>query len=187
MKYSFLALILLALLSCKSSRNSIPKQESKTSRFENISENQFISVVETDTLKLTDIYFENEYASFKTAEAMYIHLGIWDEVIRTSKAELPMLVWNNVKLLPTDSIPYNVVTSGGKTKAMFYASMMVLNNEGEDLLTSENKVFKNQIIEWMGNKINTIQEGDFYHKYMKVLDPKYRPVRYKITINGKHL
>jgi hypothetical protein len=94
-----------------------------------------------------------------------------------------MLVWRNVKLFSSDSIPYNIITSGGETKQMFYASMMVLNHEGQDLLTKENDIFKNQMIEWMGDKINSIEEGDFYWKYMKTVDPKYQPKRFKLILN----
>ncbi|WP_019038481.1 hypothetical protein [Psychroflexus tropicus] len=182
MKHFYFLFLAFIALACHTTRQSFSEQANR-SRFNNISESIYVSIVDKDTLRFTEIHFENKYASFKTAEAMYINRGIWDEVIRTSKKELPMLVWKDVKLFSTDSIPYNIITYGDKSKRMFKASMMVLNTKGQDLLTKKNQKFKDRIINWMGEKINSIEEGDFYWKYMETVDPDYKPIKFQVIEN----
>jgi hypothetical protein len=85
MKHFYHIILVFIGMACQTTQQSFQGQVNERPRFENISEDEFISIVDADTIRLTTIRFENRYASFKTGEAMYINQGMWDEVIRTSK------------------------------------------------------------------------------------------------------
>lgn len=184
MKSFFPFLLILPIVACSSTqtKTSVSDLPNRVPGFKNISENEFKSIVNKDTLKFNDIYFEHTYASFKTAEAMYINFGMWDEVIRPPQAQQPMLIWDDVPLFRNDSITYKVVTSGGETNTMVYSSFMVFDQLNQDMLTEKNSVFKNKIVNWMKNEINAIEEGDFYHKYHKMLNSNYEPARLRVKL-----
>jgi len=103
---------------------------------------------------------------------MYDKFGAWDEVIYPAKIIHPVLSWKNVDLF-SNGEKYNVFTYGVEEWKHIYVSVVVLDENENDLLNSTSNK-KDVLIKYFTNMIknNNAEKVGFYEKYWSQIDPK---------------
>jgi hypothetical protein len=141
--------------------------------FKYIIEDQFVSVVNKDTIVLSEIKYRCTYTAFYTKKVMYDRYGKWHEsVLPYSGSRHPSLIWNNIKLLNDIDKRFTVVAKGYEGMKTIYASMMIFDAAGNDML-AEDAPYKSQLIELFGFYIrNNFSRDEFYKAYWTAFDPE---------------
>ena len=154
--------------------------------FKSIVEDQFVSVVNKDTILLNEIKYRCVYTAFYTKKAMYDRYGKWDESVVLSDSRHPSLIWNNVKLLKDVDKKFTVVAKGYEGMKTIYASMIIFDAAGNDML-AEDAPYKSQLIALFGFYIkNNLDQEEFYEAYWTEFNPeRWEQIRnYKKHISG---
>ncbi|GGG21674.1 hypothetical protein GCM10011344_23090 [Dokdonia pacifica] len=131
---------------------------------------QFSKSITKDSLQLTEARFECINTSFAIKKGLYDTYGVWDKAIYVQGQKHPILIWNNRMLFAGQIEQYNIAAYGAEKKNTVYASAMVFNNSGEDMLSSsENKKIINKLSQLI--KDNDSKKRDFYEAYWTEVDP----------------
>lgn len=177
-----LCLTLILCFSCASKKESsiyfhdgVPRScnySNNKKGFKRIVDDKFLSIIENDTVLLNEIRYECTNTAFKLSEAIYHEHGKWDEFIVPSNKYSPLLVWNNLKLIPGDSTAYTVISSGEEDWNMMYSSLMVFH-EGNDVLGKHPKkteAIKKYFSELIAEIVKT-RDDEFYKVYWQTRNP----------------
>jgi hypothetical protein len=158
--------------------SSVPVKEEKKcykilkNNFSEIQEAKFVSVVNKDSLFLNEVRYICVYSSMYTKKGMFDRFGKWNKVIYPQKNTHPILVWENVALFPADPTLFTVAALGLESRSTIYASMLVFDQNKEDML-QENSPYKTKLIDYFGEMIKSDDslKSNFYETYWKMVDP----------------
>jgi hypothetical protein len=136
-------------------------------------EEKFESIVNTDTILLNQIKFECVFSAMYIKKGMYDKFGKWNSEIYPKGQPHPILLWNDLKLFQNDTTEFKVAANGLENSETIYASVLVFDKNGKDLL-SESSEYKPQLIQYFSDLIRTDNpdKKDFYEVYWKKVDPK---------------
>ncbi|CAL2107132.1 hypothetical protein T190115A13A_300016 [Tenacibaculum sp. 190524A02b] len=172
MKALFTIITLLILTSCSSIKNKSIEEctETKVNNYTDIIESKFESVIGKDTLLFNEIQYKCVVTSFYIKKIMYDTFGKWNQAIYPNNQTHPILLWNNVKLFPNDSLLYTIAARGDEglasNKKYIYTSFLAFNEKNEDLLAPDSQ-YKEKLITYFSKKIkeNHTHNKKFYDVY----------------------
>ncbi len=174
MKYPLLALVYFVFFSC------FPSKDFKTPKCRKIYKNNFKKIItekyktiyNNDTVSYNEIRFECVYSAIYTHKAMYDKYGKWDKEIFPSNRNRPILMWENIDLF-SNGKEYTVLTNGLEEWKHIYASVMIFDNNQNDLL-SNSSTEKTALTALFSDMIksNNPQKKDFYKVYWQTVDPE---------------
>lgn len=155
-------------LSARAKCNKILKND-----FTQIYNDYFVSIVKNDTLVLTEVKYLCGYTAFYTKKAMYDRYGKWHKAIYPYEgSHRPNLIWNNIKLFDDIDEKFTVIARGYEGQRAMYASMIVLDENGKDMLAKK-APHRSRLIEFFGYLIkNNSDSRKFYKAYWTTFDPK---------------
>lgn len=132
-----------------------------------------MSVHENDTIYLKEVKYECVYSAMYTKKVMYEKFGMWNKAIFTQNQSHPILLWENVELFKNDTLKYNIATTGDENMQTIYASIIITDKFGNDMLSDSSPV-NQKLIDLFGNFIRMYasKESDFYYRYWSMVDPK---------------
>lgn len=177
MKNLFLIVLLyLAITSCatKSKNNQTLKEKRITlcpeihpNDYTKILFDEYKTVVGNDTITYNEIRYECLYSSFTTHKVMYDKFGKWNRAIFPQNSNLPILSWNNINLF-NDGKKYTIYTFGVEEWKHIYASIMIFDEQGNDVLLDEQK--REKISKYFGKLIrrHNPEKKNFYHIFNKL-------------------
>ncbi|MFP2995030.1 hypothetical protein ABN763_03925 [Spongiivirga sp. MCCC 1A20706] len=140
--------------------------------FSNMIKDTFLSIVEKDTFRLTEIKFECVTTAMLTQKVLFDSFGDWDAAVFPNNARHPMLVWENRILIKDDKTRYNIVAQGKESNEELYASIIVTNGLGEDQLSQVNQ--RNSIVDTVVALIraNDKKKRKFYNYYWNTVNSR---------------
>ena len=170
-----LGIIILLLISCSvSNRKEDSNRCSRTytNDFKRIVFEKFDTSITNDSLRLNEVRFECINTSFAVKKVLYDKYGMWDKAIYLKNKKHPILIWNYRKLIKDQKGQYQIAAYGAEERKTIYASAMVVNESGEDMLLSTSNT-RTEIIETLSEliKTNNNTKRDFYEVYWKEVDP----------------
>lgn len=172
MKYIFIIASLIILLSCTSQKVVKENKCHKfyESNFTEILNEEYKTVYKQDTLSFNEIRFECVYSALYTHKVMYDKFGKWNKEIFPSNRKHPILLWENVDLF-SNGKKYIVMTNGLEEWKHIYASVMVFDNNGIDLLL-DSSTEKDAITFFFADLIKNLdnEKKDFYEVYWKIVN-----------------
>ncbi|NLN26106.1 MAG: hypothetical protein GX163_10790 [Bacteroidetes bacterium] len=174
MKAIYVSILFSVFLSCASSPKTAKGKCPKIyeNDFTEILNDVYITIHEKDTLRINEIRYKCVYSSFYTHKAMYDKYGKWDKAIFPNNRNYPILMWHNIDLFSNEK-KYTVLTNGLEEWEHIYASVMVLDENENDILaapTEEKIALTNLFGDLIKN--NNLNKRDFYEAYWKMVDPK---------------
>ncbi|WP_136437551.1 hypothetical protein R5O20_06170 [Tenacibaculum maritimum] len=175
MKGIYITIIFSIFLNCSSMRKAIKETKCPKiykNKFTEILNKKYVTINNKDTTKINEIRYECIYSPFYTHKMMFDKYGKWGKEIFPSDKNHPILIWNNIDLLPNGK-KYTVLTTGLENWKYIYASVMVLDEKERDALTKQNEE-KIALTNFFGELIknHNPEKKDFYEVYWKVIDPK---------------
>lgn len=175
MRYFLAIFITCLLLSCSTTTEiSLPKKcgSYPENKFENISIEKFKSIVNKDTLFFNELKFYCVYNASYLNKGMYDSFGKWHQIIHNNSHN-PILLWERIKLFENDTTKFTIATRGFEGLGSIYASVLVFDENNNDLLTTNSK-YKPKLIEYFSNMIftNDKKKKEFYEEYWKNISPE---------------
>jgi hypothetical protein len=130
------------------------------------------SILEDKSIFINEIQYYCVYSAMLSMQAMYENFGRWDYLIKaTDKGSGNLLFWNDIKLFKNENIKYTIIARGKEDYGYIYCSYMVLDQNGNDVLTNKESIkkFKKRL----GSLIKNANRGneDFYKNYWTAVDP----------------
>ncbi|MBS9774987.1 MAG: hypothetical protein KGV59_07540 [Tenacibaculum sp.] len=176
MKRIYIIILFPIFLSCCSTQREVKKAKCPKiykNKFTKILNEEYVAVNDKDTTKINEIRYECVYSPFYTHKVMYDRYGKWDKEIYPSNRSYPILMWNNINLL-SNGKKYTILTNGLEEWKHIYASVMILDEKGRDVLTEQTEE-KIALTNFFGELIknNNTKKKDFYEAYWKMVNPKY--------------
>lgn len=174
MKQFLLAALILTFYGCSTSEK-VTKQEKCPKIYENdyteILNEKHLVASANDTTFINEIRFECVYSMFYTHKVMFDKFGMWDNKVFLNNTKHPILIWKNVDLF-SDGKKYAVYTEGLEEWRHIYASIMIFDENDNDLL-AEDSVEKEKLISYFSNLIKNQDnyKTEFYELYWKMVDP----------------
>ncbi|WP_298422290.1 hypothetical protein [uncultured Kordia sp.] len=155
-------------LSAKASCQQILKND-----YSQIIMDNFASVVNNDTLYINEVKYRCVHSASYTKKVMFDRFGKWHKVaFPDNNSRHPNLIWNNVKLLDDVDKKFTVVTRGEESRQTIYASVMIFDENGNDML-AENSTLRFRLIELFGYYIKENKnDRTFFDAYWKMVDKK---------------
>lgn len=177
MRYFLAIFITCLLLSCSTTTEiSLPKKcgSYPENKFENISIEKFKSIVNKDTLFYNELKFNCVNNASYLNKGMYDRFGKWHEMISGSNTLNPILLWKRIQLFENDTTKFTVATRGFEGLGSIYASVLVFDENDNDLLSTNSK-YKPKLIEYFSNMIfnNDKKKKEFYELYWKTVSPEH--------------
>ncbi|PQJ78137.1 hypothetical protein [Polaribacter porphyrae] len=175
MKEVYITIIISVFLSCSSSQKIIKKTKCPKiykNKFTKILNEKYVVVNNNDTTAINEIRFECVYSAFYTHKVMYDKYGKWNKEIYPSNRKHPILMWENIDLF-SNGKHYTILTNGLEEWKYIYASVMILDENEQDVLseqTEEKTNLTNYFTELIKN--HNSEKKDFYEVYWKIVDPK---------------
>lgn len=126
----------------------------------------YTSIIDGEKYKTYEGKFHCPYTTFYTAKAIYDIFGAWDQVIYYDDHRNEKLVWNKIQLFENSKEKYTIAASGYEDDLDIYASIIVLDKNGADVLNPNNPLAEkimNLIGDWIEN--NDEEDKDFYNFY----------------------
>ncbi|MCH2194089.1 hypothetical protein [Kordia sp.] len=141
--------------------------------FSQVINDHFVSIVNKDTLIINEIKYRCVYSAFYTKKAMYDRFGRWNKAVFPYKgAQSPNLIWNNIQLLDDVDKKFTVIARGLESRQTIYASMMILDENGRDML-AEKAPYRFRLTELFGHYIkNNSRNEHFYEAYWTTFNPE---------------
>lgn len=140
MKKILLLVLITVFLSCaskvKKPNVEVRCPEVYSKNYTKVLFEKYKTVVEKDTIAFNEIRYECVASAFTTHKIMYEEYGKWNRVILPENSNLPILVWNNIDLL-SDGKKYTIYTFGIEEWKHIYASVMVFDEDENDVLTTD--------------------------------------------------
>lgn len=175
MRYTLTILITSLFLSCSTTKNkSLHKCGSlPENKFESISEDKFITIIDKDTISFNEIKFNCVYNASYLEKGMYDKFGRWHQAIYNNNSRHPILLWEGIKLFENDTTKFTIASRGFEGLGIIYTSVLVFDENNNDLL-SANSAYKSKLIEYFSNMIltNDKKKEDFYEQYWKTVSPE---------------
>lgn len=176
MKFTYIIIIFFIVSGCSSSQKVI--KETKCPKiykndFTEILNEKYVTISNNDTVKFNEIRFECVYSAFYTHKVMFDKFGKWDKAIYPSNENHPILKWENVDLY-SNGKKYTVFTNGMEEWKHIYASVMIFDKNGTDLLSNESSEI-DSLTNYFADLIkkHKIDKKDFYEIYWKMVDPEH--------------
>ncbi|MFV8365493.1 hypothetical protein [Flavobacterium sp. XS1P27] len=175
MKETLLIISLFLIFSCSTSQKIVDKaicSQYFENKYTEILDKKYETIFNKDTITYNEIRFECAYSALYTHKVMFDKFGKWDKAIYPNNKKYPILVWEKVDLY-SNGKKYNVYTNGTEEWKHIYASVMVFDENGTDLLSKESpekENLKNYFSELI--KKQNSKKKDFYKVYWTMVDPE---------------
>ncbi len=170
-----LIFLIFLVLSCSTSQKVVKDEKCPKiykNNYTQILNEKYEAVTDNDTAMFNEIRFECVYSALYTHKIMFDKFGKWDKAIYPNNRKHPILKWENVDLF-SNGKKYNVFTNGIEEWKHIYASVMVFDQNNNDLLTNDSPEKDNLTNYFSGLiKKNKTDKKDFYEVYWKMVDPK---------------
>lgn len=139
-------------------RNPFPKNS-----FEKAEITDFYSIVQNDTITFKELKFTGVHSMHYIQKGIYDRFGKWDQAIYSYDT---LLVWNKVKLFKDDNKLFKVVGKGGRKWLHPYTSVMVFDQNDNDLLVKNSEYLK-RLKDYFSTliKTNNNSQVDFYIEF----------------------
>ena len=110
--------------------------------------------------------FHCPFTTFYTAKVLYDKYGKWDQVVFYEDGRNEKLLWSNIQLFKDSKDKYSIAASGYEDEWDMYASIIVFDKKGKDMLQPTNPLSK-EIMDLIGEMIqnNDEKNQDFYDEY----------------------
>jgi hypothetical protein len=138
--------------------------------YKNFEIKQILSLNTNDSLYINQLRFNAVLSAMYTQNLMYNKFGKWDKEIWLSETDMPILMWENRKLIDSQSQLFTVFVSGTESWKEIYASVIVFDSKDQDCLSeiSENK---NLLIKFFSTEIRNLNSNKkFYDLYWKTVN-----------------
>lgn len=146
----------------------------RKNNYASITQDEFKLKVDRTKLILTEVKYQCVYSAMYTSKGMFDRFRKWDQAIKPNRKSKTVFLWRNVKLFPNDTTTFNVATYGIENEKMIFASVMVFDQQYNDLLT-EDSDYKSKLINYFSDRIkdNDPNKKEFYKVYWKTIDPEW--------------
>lgn len=124
------------------------------------------SIVGQDTIAINELRFTCTICACTTGQIMFDRFGKWSKALPNK-----MLVWQNVKLFDDSNKKYTVATSGNESFQSLYSSVMVFDENNQDMLREESSKIISYFTE-MIHKNNKSKEKKFMKEYDRLKSKK---------------
>ena len=124
--------------------------------FTEIVREKYITLVNKDTIIFNEVRYECVFSAFYTHKVMYDKFGKWNKAIYPNNTKNPILMWENVDLF-SNGKKYNVFTNGNEKRGEIYASIMIFDQNENDLL-AEKSTEKDSLINLFGDLLKNNKE-----------------------------
>ena len=176
MRHILTILITSLLLSCSTTKdNPLPRCGSfPQNKFENISEDKFITIIDKDTISFNEVKFNCVNNASYLKKGMYDRFGRWHQIIYNNNSRNPILLWESIKLFENDTTKFTIATRGFEGVGNIFTSVLVFDENNNDLLSINSK-YKPKLIEYFSNMIftNDKKKKEFYELYWKTVNPEH--------------
>ena len=166
-------IIILSFFNCSSSKNKLNKcPRIYKNNFTEILNEKHITIYENDTIAYNEIRFQCVYSALNTHKVMYDKYGKWDSEIYPSNSTHPILMWTKIDLFSNEK-EYTIFTFGIESFKHMYASVMVFDEDGKDVLSEQNDE-KIRITKFFADLIKNhdLKKKDFYETYWTIVNPE---------------
>lgn len=175
LRYLLIGLFYFSLAGCSSHQvvKEIKCPQIYRNGFSEVLSTKYLTIYNRDTISFNQIRFQCVHSALYTQKVLYDRFGKWDKEIYPKNSSHPILVWENVQLL-SNGTKYNIMADGVEEWKNIYASVMVFDDEGNDIL-SDSSSEKLAITEVLADLIrnNDDRKREFYEIYWKMVDPKH--------------
>lgn len=176
MKYSYSIFIAIFILGCSITQKTNRKRCNKIFKndFSAIRNEKFETVSnENDTVVFNEVRYDCVFSAFYSSTVMYDKLGIWDQALFPENSRHPVLMWEDLNLFG-DHKKYDVFTFGIESRKEIYASVMVFDQENNDLLAEDSEE-KQKLTQFFGELLRNhdLEKEGFYEVYWKKVDPEF--------------
>ncbi|MDO8316452.1 MAG: hypothetical protein Q7T12_02905 [Flavobacterium sp.] len=175
MKKTLLIISLFIMFSCSTSQKIVDKGKCPQyfeNKYTEILDKKYETIYNKDTITFNEIRFECVYSALYSHKVMFDKFGKWDKAIYPNNKKYPILVWEQVDLY-SNGKKYNVYTNGTEEWKYIYASVMVFDENGTDLLFNESPE-KEKLTNYFAELIkkHETKKNDFYKVYWTMVDPE---------------
>lgn len=169
-------MLLLLLLTTFSFSQKVDKNNQCPKIYKNnytkILHEKYVTVNEKDTVTFNELRYECVYAYSYTQCGMFDKFGKWSQMLFPANNKYPILMWEKVNLF-NDGKKYDVFAYGVEEWKHIYASVMVLDENGVDLL-AENSPKLEKLKSYFGNLIkqSNIEKSNFSLAFKEYILPE---------------
>lgn len=139
--------------------------------------------ISKSSYKKFDDYFElkffHTYSAYYTRKVMFQKFGNWDSYFFIKRYTTPFLIWENVRLFKNDERKFTVIAGGYECTTCknkdgrIYASVFVLDENGNDVLNNQDSELAQNILQYFSNGIkNLTNNNEFYAKFWGLIKKK---------------
>ncbi len=175
MKIYLIIISFLLFFSCSSQKNNRAIKCFKTYKTTliKISNNDSYDFIKNDTNIYNEIRYECTDAFNISHFVMYNKFGKWDKTFYSDNKKLPILIWKNINLFENGK-SYTVLTNGNEERNNTYASFIVFDDKGNDLIAKDS-LQQEKLINFFSILMKTKKSNskEFYEVYWKEADPEY--------------
>jgi len=179
MKPQIAILFILMICSCKVNQDAQKIKRSLSNREKNeyrdITNEIYTSIVDNDTISVTQIKYNYAYTEFLLQKVMFDNFGKWDQALYRTDERHPTLLWKDIQLFQNNNSKYTVATNGGgEDVGKIYSSVMILDENGKDLLLTDQEL-RNNVSAYFSKEIynHDWNKDEFFSVYWKEVDPKF--------------
>ena len=189
------ALIAIFLTSCSSNQDVVNLDNG-------IMVNQMVSKVDHQKRTFNELVFGTQHISKQTdiQQVLFDNFGSWTSQTFTKGAVEPILIWEDISLLEGSNEKYTLVSYGGRLNKSAVATLLVLDTNGNDVLSKSKKIQSRVIGKITQLLKNKSKSQAFLIAYLKTFHPTvknasayvygydYSPIRIGETIvrGGKY-
>jgi hypothetical protein len=175
MKVYLIIISLFLIFSCSSQKTNRVIKCLKTHKkiIKRTSKNDNYNFIKNDTNIFNEIRYGCIDGFNDSHFVMYDKFGKWNKTFYSDSEKLPILIWENIDLFENDK-SYTVLTNGNEERNNTYASFIVFDDKGNDLLVL-NSLQRKKLINFFHTLMKTKKSTskEFYEVYWKEADPEY--------------
>ena len=137
-----------------------------------------------DSTTFSEMRFHCVGGAMRTKKIMFDTYGRWNKVLYIDGSTHPMLIWENVALLD-NGIEYDVFVDGIESKKISYSSVMVFDEQNQDVLSKESEVLDSLSKHFVNLVKMKNGVSSFYEQYWKMVDPQHWERLQRINHRGE--
>ena len=160
------ALITIVLTSCSSNQDVVTLDNG-------VMVNQMVSKVDHEKRTFSELVFGTQHIQKQTdiQQVLFENFGSWTSQTFTKGAVEPILIWKDVSLLEGTKEKFTLVSYGGRLNKSAVATLLVLDADGNDVLSNSKRV-QSKVIQRMTELLKNKSESQaFLVSYLKTFHP----------------
>jgi hypothetical protein len=144
----------------------------KTSNSCSAIEDKFVTKNGNNTTYINELQYHCVRSAMLSKKVLYDKFGKWNYGVFPDSSRHPVLFWEQIQIFENDTTKYTIATYGKEEYNYMYTSFLVLDKEGNDVLTDPIQLsrFKSRL----GNLIKSDNKKNraFFEVYWKSIDPE---------------